>query len=177
MFIYAALNNAPTTYDNTYGIGGVSQAVFLIVIVLIVSRRLYQGVRGQKFTNRVYILPVIYILLTIFTLFTYAATQFDILATLLSIPLGALVGLRLGSAAQIYEKDGVTHYKRSRFIIGIWLAAYMARYGLVIAFPSVVVIIAITGALLAFTSGMLLGETIHLFRKYNAHKASASQSK
>lgn len=164
-----------TIVGPTSAIYGSSEGVVLLILVLFISLRIYRGMRGQKFTNRIYLLPIIYIVLTVLTLFTYAPSLLEIAVTLVAIPVGAIAGLKLGESAQIFEKGGVAHYKRSPVIMGIWLVSYVARVLLPIAFPAAIFILFIVGAILAFTSGMLLGETINLRKKYNVHISSKVQ--
>jgi hypothetical protein len=152
-----------------YAVSGSSDAIILVIIVIFLSVRFYRGMRGQKFSSRIYLLPIIYIAFTVITLFTYPATLFDIAATLIAIPIGIVAGLLLGGMAKVFDNNGVTLYKRSPFIMGVWIVAYIARVALPFIFPATAFILFIVGAILAFTSGMLLGETLHLRNKYKAH--------
>jgi hypothetical protein len=154
-----------------------STAIVLIIIVLILSRRMYRGIKGTKFSMRgLVVLPLIYIVLTLLFFAEFPFTITDIAITIAAIAAGVLSGLRFGQAVTFFQKEDVTYYKRSPFIMGIWIVAYVARFGLELMFPTSFIINFVVEILLGFSSGLLLGESIHINRKYTEHKASVGKT-
>ncbi|BCU69660.1 hypothetical protein [Stygiolobus caldivivus] len=131
---------------------GQSLIIYLIIIIYIGARRL----RPRKFRKtRMYLWPVIYVLLILF--FSY---QLDPLVLLLLPPLGAvgyITGYRLlqNNEIKFFFKDGTLFYKWPYSITLTWTALYIFRISLEF-FALNSITIAIIDLVLAFNTGILI---------------------
>ena len=147
----------PTSYS---GLG-----IFLVFIVLIVIRRVMRGIYGRRYsTGRVLFLPVFYVVLTLIFVAAFSATDIYAYYTFLLIPAGAIVGWRFGGGVSFFMKNGEVYYKRSPYILVVWLVSYILRVLLEFLFPSNLTIAFGVDAVLAITAGLIIGEAIHLIR-------------
>ncbi|OWP56960.1 MAG: hypothetical protein B2I17_03210 [Thermoplasmatales archaeon B_DKE] len=160
-----------TANSTTSSSGNVESSLFVIaILVLFVIRRVYRGINGRQFrTSRVFMIPVIYTLLLLFSFFSIDVNYlYDASLLLLIIP-GIVLGNRFGNTVKFFEKDKQIFYKRSQFILVFWLASLIVRESLVLLFPTVVVILLGVDALLSLTTGLIIGESIqvhHAYKKY-----------
>ncbi len=139
--------------------------IFLAIIAIIVARRIIRGIYGRRYsTGRVMFLPVFYVLLTLaFVLFLNLGDT-EIYYTLLLIPAGALMGLRIGGGISFFMRNGEVYYRRSPIILIIWLASYVSRILLEILYPTNRTIVFAVDVALALTAGLIIGEAIHIIR-------------
>lgn len=159
-------------------LSGGSLYLILIIFAVIVTIRLYRGLKGTKFsTFTLFRLPAIYTILTIFSLAAYygKADLYEIIVAALAVfIIGVFAGLRYGSGVEFFEKEGNTHYKRAPYILIIWLVAFIARFVLEFAFPTLFYVSLVVNILLAFSTGLIAGEALHIHEKYKAHKKKLS---
>jgi hypothetical protein len=149
-------------------------AIIIIVIVLAVARRIYRSMRGTRFTTRgLYTMPAVYLLLTAVELAAVSPTYIDVLAAIVALALGLLIGLGIGGGVQFFEKNNSIYYKRSPVIMTVWLVSFMARFGLEIAYPSLTIAAVAVDVLLAGTTGMIIGEAVHIRRNYEGYRRKA----
>ena len=155
----------------TLGPSGTGIDIFLVIIVLLVARRVYRGINGIRFSYpRVLRIPVVYTILTVF----YSALlplQY-LLYPLVLIAMGALLGLLFGSSVQFFRRDQQLMYKRSPVIMSVWLAAFIARVAIDLAFPQNLTAAVVVTLLLGVTSGLVIGEAFHIIRQYREDYAS-----
>jgi hypothetical protein len=145
----------------------------LIVVALLLTIRMYRGMKGSKYsTIGVYRLPAIYLFLAIVGVAALNPSYLDAAAVAVAIAAGYLMGRRLAGGVKFFEKDKTTYYKRSPFIIVIWLISFMVRFGVGYAFPGVAYIALAVEMLLSLTTGMIAGEAHHINIAYKAYIAS-----
>jgi membrane protein CcdC involved in cytochrome C biogenesis len=153
-----------------------STELFLLLIVVFLSYRVYRGVTGARFSmRRVFTVPIIYAGLTILSFLGFPATLTDVAVTIIALVAGIFAGLRLGHNVKFYQQNNATYYKRSPFIMILWLVAYVLRFGAEFFIPLSATVNLLIEMLLGFSSGLLLGEAIHIYRKYGEHKAGLSK--
>jgi hypothetical protein len=152
-----------------------SSGIFLLAIVVLVTARLYKGSRGTRFSvSRIARLPAIYLLLTLFYIFYYNGSNLymEITASVLLILIGLAAGFRYGGSTEFFDKENGVHYKRAPYVMVFWLAAYSGRVLLEMAFPALSLAQLAVNLLLAFSTGLLAGESTHIYRKYKEHLAA-----
>jgi hypothetical protein len=158
---------------------GSSADLFLLLIAVFLTVRMYRNWKGLKFTRgRVYYAPVIYtILLVLDVVSFYFIGEFTtfVAFALLAIVVGVLAGLRYGGGVKFYEKDNTTYYKRSPYILVAWIVVYIVRIALSFLYPTVLLVNLIVEAALAFTTGLIIGEAVHINRKYDVYKKEHPQ--
>ncbi|MEM0154297.1 MAG: DUF1453 family protein [Methanothrix sp.] len=165
--------------------------IFLAVIILLRFRR---QSRGSKATpSRIFRYPAIYIFLSII-LVAYTPSLILLIFAVLAIILGYVIGNMLGRKSSVFMSEGKMLYKRSNEVFTIWLIAFVVRalIEFVLPIPSINTIpinrainafsgvymwYSVVDILLAFSAGMLLGEALHLYKKYNVMKQSSKQIK
>ncbi len=169
--IYALL---AANYGAGFSLSGVPQGdigVILVVIALMATLRIYRGVRGARFSRgRVYRLPAIYLVLTILSLFALNPSYLNVIVVLVSIIAGYMIGLRLAAGLQFFERNDTTYYKRSPFIMIVWLVSFMARLGIEFLYPTNLVLGIVVEVVLAGTTGLVLGEATHIIKGYGRYK-------
>ena len=150
--------------------------VLLIVIALLVSRRLYSGFNGRVYSRgRVLRTPIIYVILTLLTVFGFGALNVELTSTLILIPAFALLGYRIGVNVTFFERNGTLYYKRSPTIMVIWLVAFIIRFAIEILIPLNTTILLVIDVLLSSTTGLLLGEAINVMRKRDQYVAQKTE--
>ncbi len=154
------------TIQTGLGVTGSSGAlIVLLFIIFVLARRIVRQRKGTKYTLRsILITPIIYLLLTVFLMVGVSAAQAaEILVLML---LGLVAGFFLGKRSDIFEKEGKVMYKRSTEVTMLWIIGYVARISIefLSANPT---IIFYADILLAASAGLLLGETIVLYKNYN----------
>lgn len=159
--------------------GGISTLVILVFLfIFITARRLQRGMYGSRFSfTRIFRIPIIY------AFFTVVSSIFlpleDIFFTLAAGSVGLAAGIFWGDTASFFYRNNVVYYKRSPIILMVWLGAFIARLFVEFYFPSLfggnsnlLLASIIVDILLAGSTGLLAGETIHIYRKYKEFTAS-----
>ena len=165
----------------------------IIIILLFVVLRTRSQIHGRKAdTRRIFTRPVLYAALTLLLL-AITPNAYVLLIALLFGIIGYFVGTFFGSKSKVFEKDGIIRSKGSNEVFFIWIGAFILRLLIEIAFPlpaaNAVVGFSIyanpNGAyfwymivdfLLAFSTGMLLGEARHIYKMYRSLQAKAINS-
>lgn len=146
----------------------------LIFVAVIVALRLYRGIDGRRYSNiRVLRLPVIYSLLTLFTVLAVSLIDNLIIATLAFIPAGAIAGYRFGSNVKFFMKNSSVYYARSPVVMVLWLASFIARYILEFAYPGNLTVILVVDSVLSLTTGLLIGEAVNIMQRRKEFKETA----
>ena len=162
--------------------------LLLVIIVIMLFLRVRRQSRGMKAnTVSIFRYPAIYILISILLVLS----SFNILLLLyviIAMILGYALGSILGKNSSVFASNGKILYKRSKEVSAIWAAAFVIRiliefafpitytgFGLTVqnAFSGVYLWYSIIDLLLGASAGMLLGEALHLYKKYNAIKAES----
>lgn len=138
--------------------------VFFAIIILIAVVRLRRGLRGIRFSNRIFLVPILYVVLTIGIVFPMTLTQKEWMLAFGVI--GFVIGIKISTDPNLFFNEGSLFYKRSGVILVIWLVALIFRLVLEFFFPitGTLVDFAIGGALV-FTLGIILAERFVIYRK------------
>lgn len=153
---------------------GTSGDIFILVIVLILSARVYRGRNGTKFSMyRVIGMPILYLLLTVGTVFYSNMTYAEYTIAAVAFVIGTLLGTMLGKETRFFDKDERLYYKRSTVVISVWLVSYVFRDILPILFTGIPLVIIAANIALALTTGMLIGESVHIYREYKRQEEKA----
>ena len=152
--------------------------IFLAVFMaLIVVRRVYRGINGRLYRDsRVFMLPAIYLVLTVALTVPIGITNPTYFAVLVLVPLGILIGLRFGGNISFFRKNTLLYYKRSPFILFFWLFSFILRIILEFLYPGNIEALFIVDALLSLTAGMILGESLHTLAKKKEFLRSGEES-
>lgn len=158
--------------------------VFIVIIMFIRVRRQNRGTKATAIS--IFRYPAIYIFISIILV----VSTFNImlfLYTAIAIIIGYAIGRILGKSSSVFASNGKLLYKRSREVFVIWAAAFVIRIFIEFAFPinytgsgliisnpfsGIYLRYSVVDLLLGFSAGMLLGEALHLYRKYNSAKAA-----
>ncbi len=152
------------------GLNTVPLLLLLVLIVYIVARRIWSGVKGRRYKkSRVLRIPVLYVLLTLFLVYSVSSHDYYAYYSLLLIPAGVIPGLRFGSTVKFFSKNSVLYYKRSQVIMIAWLISFLLRVLLEIFFPSSINAEILVDMILSFTTGLIIGETFHILREAKNH--------
>ena len=147
---------------------------FLFLIALVIVRRIRYAVRGRRYsTGRVISYPVIYLILTIVTVVPIEIFNPIALTSLLAILIGFPVGYVFGRNTSFFNQNGALYFKRSPYILIIWLISYIGRLFILMEVGANFEIAFIVDTILALTTGILLGEGIRVIRVYNSHHAGS----
>ncbi|MEM0160508.1 MAG: hypothetical protein QXQ25_02145 [Thermoplasmata archaeon] len=142
--------------------------IVFAIFVLIVTRRVYRGIRGRAYSaRRVLTLPVLYILITIAFIVPSAILEPFFFITFIFIIGGLILGIRFGEKVSFFYKNGTLYYKRSTFILFFWLISFIVRITMEFLLPSTFIIDISIDSILALTSGLLIGEAIHIITSKN----------
>jgi FtsH-binding integral membrane protein len=137
---------------------------FLIIIALILILRVRRTLNGQRYSNRIFTLPIIYalILLSFIVTLTIEEIIIAVVLAVVAIPLG----IRLSVNPEFFFRNNVLFFKRSVVLTIIWLAGFIARVFLEIFYSTGdnAINFIITG-LLAFTLGLIIGERYMIYAK------------
>ncbi|KQB34854.1 hypothetical protein [Acidiplasma aeolicum] len=144
-----------------------SYLIIIIFVLFIAIRRMYSGLNGRKFrASRIFSLPLIYAILLLFSLEgIYSNLDYIILVLVLIFP-GILFGLRLGDNIEFFYRNNRLYYKRSQAIMAFWLASFIARIFLFLLYPLNILAGFIIDLILAFTLGLIIGESLTLYSRY-----------
>ncbi len=165
------------TLSSAFATGGSSDYIILIAIALYLTFRTYRSVTGTRYsTYRLYLLPVAYLFLVLLTLVELSVSAVDAIAVFVSVAAGALAGLRLAGGVKFYEKNGQTYYKRSPFVMVIWLLSYIGRFAVSLLIPSDFYVNFAVEIVLALTTGVILGEAYHIYNNYKKHQAAGRKA-
>ena len=160
--------------------------LLLVIIVIMLFLRVRRQSRGTKATTvSIFRYPAIYIFISIILVLS-TFNMLLLLYVIIAIILGYALGSVLGKNSSVFASNGKLLYKRSKEVFAIWAAAFIVRIFIEFAFPinytgpgqpvpnafsGIYLWYSIVDLLLGFSAGILLGEAIHLYRKYNAVKA------
>lgn len=154
-------NGSSTPSENVYSI-----MALVVFMVLIAARRIYRGMNGRIYRNsRVFTLPVIYLILTLYSIIPLGFADVNYFYVLILLPLGILLGLRFGGNVTFFKKNNMLFYKRSPFILMFWLASFIVRFSLIFLYPGNTQIFIVVDSVLSLTAGLIIGESIHTLNK------------
>lgn len=162
----------------------------IIIVMLFVALRMRSQMKGRTAdTRRIFTRPVLYAFLTLVLIALTPSLEILSFALLAGV-IGYIIGTNLGIKSKIFEKDGVIRFKGSNEIFLIWTATFIVRLiiEIVLPFPtapasstllsyanstSVYFWYTVVDLLLAFSTGMLLGESRHIYRMYKNFKGNS----
>ncbi len=153
------------TLSNTFLV-----VVIALILIRMMYRRIKQGLNGRLFkTFRLFTTPVIYFLLLLFFMAAFIGNIYYITIVILLCVIGIIPGFIYEERVSFFEKDKKIFYKRSPYILTIWIAGFLARILLEFLYPSNLEIQFIVDALLAVTLGLIMGESIKTYIKYREY--------
>ena len=153
------------TLSNTFLV-----VVIALILIRMMYRRIKQGLNGRLFkTFRLFTTPVIYFLLLLFFMAAFIGNIYYITIVILLCVIGIIPGFIYEERVSFFEKDKKIFYKRSPYILTIWIAGFLARILLEFLYPSNLEIQFIVDALLAVTLGLIIGESIKTYIKYRQY--------
>ncbi len=165
---------AAADLSSLYGSSAGSIDTILVIIAIIFTLRIYRIVNGTKFsTIGLYRLPVIYLALAAFSLVALSPSYLDVVIAVVALVVGLLIGLRLAGGVHFFEKNGAVYYKRSILIMVIWLVSFIIRFGVDLFYSSVPYASLAAGFLLSATTGVIIGEAVHIKRNYERYRKKA----
>ena len=139
---------------------------FLIIFALIIILRIRRTINGQRFSNRIFTLPILYAIIMIFFFVYLTALQIaiSVILAIVAIPLG----LRISENPEFFYRNQILYFKRSVLLTIIWLGGFIIRifFELFYSTTNNLADFIIT-ALLAFTLGLIIGERVVIYRKGN----------
>jgi hypothetical protein len=152
--------------QTSLGVTGSSEAlIVLLFIIFILARRIMRQRNGTRYSIRsILTTPIIYLILTALLMVGESANRIAVIVTLMLLGLAA--GLILGKRSDIFEKEGKVMYRRSTEVTFLWVIGYVIRVGIEFLSASPTIIF-YADILLAVSAGLLLGETVVLYRNYN----------
>ncbi len=164
----------PTTPQFGFGGGTSGLIVFLGFIAVAITIRMIRGFRGRRFSKAIVLrLPVMYLLITVIAVIPLEISYPIALTSLAAIPAGFLIGYLFGREVHFFEQNGTLFFKRSPIIMGVWLASFLVRIVLEFKFSGNLQILFAVDALLALTSGLLVGEALHVLRSHREYTNQA----
>ena len=137
---------------------------FLALIAIVLILRVRRTLNGQRYSNRIFTLPIIYalILLSFILTLTLEEIVIAIVLALVAVPMGS----RISENPEFFFRNQVLYFKRSVLLTVIWLGGFIARVFLEIFYSTGnnLVNFIVTGSL-AFTLGLIIGERYVIYRK------------
>ena len=149
--------------------GGFSQDQlyeFLIILAIVIILRIIRTINGQRFSNRIFTLPVLYAIIMAFFFVYLTIPQIAVSAALAAVAIP--LGLRLSENPEFFYRNQTLYFKRSVLLTIIWLGGFIIRifFELFYSTTNNLADFIIT-ALLAFTLGLIIGERVVIYRKGN----------
>jgi|GEM_PF-3826361 len=164
--------------------------IFIAAILIIRVRRQNKGSKAS--TARIFRYPAVYMVLSLLLL-AYTPSILLLLLTVIAIIIGYVIGNAMGSKSNVFSSGEKILYKRSNEIFAIWITAFVIRIILEFIVPTTssglptastssifsgsYIWYSLVDLLLAFSAGLLLGEALHLYKKYKSVKDAAKQRK
>ena len=175
MVIFAYVHQFAQQSPVQSGFGSTDSLLFVIALFgFVFVRRIIAATRGRRFTSgRVVMLPIVYTLLTIFLIVPLEYTHPLLMFTLLAIAPGFGVGYVFGKRVHFFMKHGEVYYRRSPVVMSVWLGSAIARLLLFYGFTGNTTVDILVDTTLVFTTGMLVGESIHILRGRKAYTGDA----
>ena len=91
---------------------------FLIILVLVIIIRIRRTINGQRFSNRIFTLPVIYAIIMIFFFVYLTIPQIAVSAALAAVAIP--LGLRISENPEFFYRNQTLYFKRSVLLTIIW---------------------------------------------------------
>ena len=107
-YLSSILSLSINSGTNISGISGDTTQLYglIVFLAIIITLRLYRGLNGRIYsTSRVLRTPIIYILLTLFTVFFSGILNTALESTILLIPLGTLLGYAYGTHVTFFYRN------------------------------------------------------------------------
>ena len=141
--------------------------ILVAVFLLFAVRRLYAGLNGIAYSSlRVMRLPAVYLLFTLFAVFFIGYINIYVVSTLALLPVAALIGYTYATRCSFFYREGRVFYRRHAFVLVFWLVSFIARLVLEFLLPLNLYVDVTLSAVLAFTTGLIIGEALNIRKKY-----------
>ena len=95
---------------------------FLVLIALVLILRVRRTLNGQRYSNRIFILPTLYALILLSFILTL--TIEEILITVILAVVAIPLGLRVSEDPEFFFRNNVLLFKRSVVLTIIWLGGF-----------------------------------------------------
>lgn len=149
--------------------GSSTEGLFILVAVflLFAVRRLYTGLNGIAYSPvRLLRLPAVYFLFTLLAVFAFGSISIYVVSTLIFMPVAAVVGYMYATKCSFFYRGGRVFYKRHMFVLAFWLVSFIARLVMEFLLPFNLYVEVTLSAVLAFTTGLIIGEALNIRKKY-----------
>lgn len=169
MWIGAFLSDAVTVSPFPGG-GSYSPGLLFVIIIfiLIAVRRIYSGMSGRLYsTGRLIRLPVIYVLLTVVSVFVFGIISIYPALMLLLMPVATMIGYRYANKCSFFYRGGRIYYRRQAYVMVFWLVSYIARIIIEFTLPFNLLVEVALSAILSVTTGIIIGEALNIRRMYH----------
>ncbi len=137
---------------------------FLVIIALVLILRIRRTLHGQRFSNRIFTMPVLYALILLS--FIYALTLDEILISVALAAAAIPVGMRASENPEFFFRDQTLYFKRSIMLTVMWIGGFLARTFLEIFYSTGNNFVDfVVTALLTLTLGLIIGERYVIYNK------------
>ncbi len=141
-------------------------AIFIVIIGIFIFIRFSRNFKGYKFrTSSLLRRPLAYLLILILSFFSFGNYTINALTLLFIFP-GIILGIRTINNIIFFNAGNTIYYKRPFIIMVFWLISLIIRYILIFMFPGNIYIIIFVNGLLAITTGIIIGESVAIYKKY-----------
>ncbi len=142
--------------------------VFLIIFLILLTVRVARTKVGKKYSWKIVLYPLLYLLLTLYSSITLTFFQFEI--SMIIYLIGFISGFIIGDLSQFKRKNGSVLYESSGTVAFAWSLLFLVKWYYYLYDPSMPSffdpIITVVFTLLA---GILLGESAGiLFKHYRS---------
>ena len=161
-----------TAYSSYSSIPKNELVPLIAIIVVFIAIRIYKGFNGIKFGKKtVYRTPILYLIIVLLGLAALNPSYLDVVISLAAIILGIIIGINVSAGVTFFEKDSISYYKRSPIIMIVWLISFLLRLIIEVVLPSSMIIATIIELILSLTTGLIIGEALHIVKRYEHYKS------
>ncbi len=137
---------------------------FLALVAIVLVLRLRRSINGQRFSERIFVLPLIYVLILLS--FVFDLTIYEVLVSISLAAVAVPLGTRASENAEFFYRGTILYFKRSVLLTIIWLGGFIVRAFLEIFYTTTDNLVTfIVTALLFFTLGLIIGERFTIYTK------------
>ena len=137
---------------------------FLVIIALVLIIRIRRTLNGQRFSNTIFTMPVLYALILLS--FIYALTLEEILISVALAAAAIPLGMRVSENPEFFFREQILYFRRSIMLTVIWIGGFLVRTFLEIFYSTGNNFVDfVVTALLTFTLGLIIGERYVIYNK------------
>lgn len=166
------MNTQGSIYSTFFSLAnsiGISVTIYLVVgfLGILFLYRLIRTIIGEKFSSMwLFMTPIFYSILVLISFVDSDIIQ-QISAAVTAL-IGILLGLKLSSRDEVYEKNNTMYYKKSIAVTFLWSLFFSVKMLTYLYYPQLYFQTLFT-ALLTLVTGMIVGEALRIYyrgRKY-----------